>query len=370
MIDDSRCFPVASLAKKVMTLRFRSVNARMCGFVSVLCLLPLASPSVAVDLLPDLIAWEHDVSVDGTPPNQDIMHGGFTDTTTIANRVLYRFRVAITNIGEGPLQVIEETEEVGGVKTTQTITQQVLQAGTGGLFRDLEIGTFPYPPEVPNGFGHLRLPGLAQYNLYETVDSGGGTPDVGALAATNDKLSMGIVDSIPYNQPVSGMPINRFYESSNEETLGISIGWADLYGAGLPGQFIDITDLASGQYWLEVVIDPYGRILELDDSNNTTRILVDIAVPSPQIYPGDYNDDGLVDLADYTVWRDTLGTEVARGTGADGDGDGVVQAADYTVWKARFAEVANSSAAASQVPEPATWACSIVMLMALRRRWQ
>ncbi|QDU89862.1 Arylsulfatase precursor [Pirellulimonas nuda] len=49
--------------------------------------------------------------------------------------------------------------------------------------------------------------------------------------------------------------------------------------------------------------------------------------------PGDYNLDGAVDAADYTVWRDTLGQKVPPYTGADGNGDGVVDQADSEVWK-------------------------------------
>lgn len=49
---------------------------------------------------------------------------------------------------------------------------------------------------------------------------------------------------------------------------------------------------------------------------------------------GDYNGDGNVDAADYTVWRDTLGS--SSDLRADGDGDGQVDADDYTVWKDDF----------------------------------
>jgi hypothetical protein len=48
---------------------------------------------------------------------------------------------------------------------------------------------------------------------------------------------------------------------------------------------------------------------------------------------GDYSADGVVDAADYTRWRDTLGTGVtAPGSGADGDEDGSVDPGDYSVW--------------------------------------
>ncbi|MEX2168913.1 MAG: hypothetical protein WD851_06365 [Pirellulales bacterium] len=49
---------------------------------------------------------------------------------------------------------------------------------------------------------------------------------------------------------------------------------------------------------------------------------------------GDYNGDGTVNAADYTVWQNTLhSTTDLR---ADGDDNGTVQQADYNVWYARI----------------------------------
>jgi hypothetical protein len=52
--------------------------------------------------------------------------------------------------------------------------------------------------------------------------------------------------------------------------------------------------------------------------------------------PGDYNDDGLIDAADYTVWRNTLGNAVPNGTGADGNANGTIDEGDYGNWKANY----------------------------------
>lgn len=52
--------------------------------------------------------------------------------------------------------------------------------------------------------------------------------------------------------------------------------------------------------------------------------------------PGDYNKDGSVGAADYTIWRDTFGGETTRGSGADADGSLVVDDADYNIWKTNF----------------------------------
>jgi hypothetical protein len=88
---------------------------------------------------------------------------------------------------------------------------------------------------------------------------------------------------------------------------------------------------------------------------------------------GDYNHNGVVDAADYVLWRDTLNQSIAAGTGADGDGDGVVTQADYGFWRARFGNTSGSgSLASANVPEPATFAtcciaCGVISLFGRRR---
>src|SRR5438094_10597825 len=48
---------------------------------------------------------------------------------------------------------------------------------------------------------------------------------------------------------------------------------------------------------------------------------------------GDYNGDGVVDTADYTMWRSSLGDSVTPGTKADGNSNGAIDAADYILWR-------------------------------------
>jgi hypothetical protein len=55
--------------------------------------------------------------------------------------------------------------------------------------------------------------------------------------------------------------------------------------------------------------------------------------------PGDYNQNNVVDAADYTVWRNTLGASgLTPYAGADGDGDWMVDADDYGIWKLHFGD--------------------------------
>ena len=57
---------------------------------------------------------------------------------------------------------------------------------------------------------------------------------------------------------------------------------------------------------------------------------------------GDYNQDDSVDAADYTVWRDSLGDNVAAGTGADGSGNGVIDQDDYNIWSNNYGATSGS----------------------------
>lgn len=84
--------------------------------------------------------------------------------------------------------------------------------------------------------------------------------------------------------------------------------------------------------------------------------------------PGDYNANGVVDAADYTVWRDNLGQSSAALNG-NGTGAPTVSAADYALWKANFGATAGAGSGAA-VPEPASLLVllSSIGLLAIRRR--
>jgi hypothetical protein len=79
-------------------------------------------------------------------------------------------------------------------------------------------------------------------------------------------------------------------------------------------------------------------------------------VPPADGVPGDYNENGSVDAADYVLWRNggPLTNEVAD--------PGTVSPGDYSEWRARFG---NSSAAASSlgtaaVPEPSAMVLGVI----------
>lgn len=92
-------------------------------------------------------------------------------------------------------------------------------------------------------------------------------------------------------------------------------------------------------------------VFAADFTDGSSGVFVSNAVAN---YDGDYNGDGVVDAADYTVWRDTSGM-TGVGLAADGDRDGDVDAADYQVWLDTYGQVvttSGASASGSSTPEP------------------
>ncbi|MEO0529982.1 MAG: sulfatase-like hydrolase/transferase [Planctomycetota bacterium] len=84
---------------------------------------------------------------------------------------------------------------------------------------------------------------------------------------------------------------------------------------------------------------------------------------------GDYNYDGVVNAADYTVWRDTAGA-TGNALPADGDGNGVVDSADLQVWQVNYGTSSQTvSRLELTIPEPSGFAVaglSVIMLGAFR----
>ena len=82
----------------------------------------------------------------------------------------------------------------------------------------------------------------------------------------------------------------------------------------------------------------HSRVMDGDDSGGARIDVGAFEVQGESTAPirGDYNGDGSIDAADYTVWRDQFGRAVTPLAGADGDGSGVVDADDYSVWKSNF----------------------------------
>lgn len=199
-------------------------------------------------LLPDLTPWAS-------------REQGFIYDWTVQGDLL-RLTSAVANVGQGRLEL--RGGPVHGDQ--QDVFQRIYQ--DDGSFNDVLAGSFVYHAE----HGHIHFENFAAYRLRQVLPEGG----VGDIVASGEKISFCLLDVERY---ASTGPSQPFFLTCGQ-VQGISVGWADVYDRGLPGQTIDITGLADGQYWLEVVVDPSNLIQESDESNNTTRIQINLQRPT------------------------------------------------------------------------------------------
>lgn len=212
------------------------------------------------ELLPDLQVIE-----------SSITEGLRVDTTTIPGSALLRFTTEVANGGDGPLEVwADEVLE----NNTQNVFQRTYLAD--GTSQDVEAGGFSY--FEPHGHSHFD--DFSQFNLREINPDG----SVGELVASgDDKYSFCLLN---IRQPFPELTDNAIIADgrggdSCGDIQGISVGYSDVYNAELENQWIDITGVPDGDYWLEITIDPKDRLLETDNDNNTA--IVQVSVDNPEL---------------------------------------------------------------------------------------
>jgi hypothetical protein len=124
------------------------------------------------------------------------------------------------------------------------------------------------PPPEGNPFfeyhechGHYHFKGFASSRLLDLQGN--------ELRAGN-KVSFCLLDGLRWRG--DALLRGRY----NCETQGIQAGWADVYDSGLPGQWIEIGDLAPGNYQLELTVNPDGILAETNYDNNVVTIPVTV----------------------------------------------------------------------------------------------
>jgi hypothetical protein len=154
------------------------------------------------------------------------------------------------------------------------VQENMITAGTHRLLRfstesrniggaDLVLGDPMGNPnfEFQECHGHYHFKGFASYVL---------RAGDGSLAAEGRKVSFCLEDVSRWDPAA---PARNRYDC---EMQGIRVGWSDIYDSGLPGQWIDITDVPDGDYNLEITINPDLLLEEADYSNNTSIVPVTI----------------------------------------------------------------------------------------------
>ena len=168
-------------------------------------------------------------------------------------------------------EVVEGCEPVG-TRTLLSFTTETRNVGVG----DLVMGD----PSTNSLFiwatchQHYHFEHFANYTL---LDSNGVT------VASGHKVGFCLTDVHSWSPTANPSPK---YGCTFQ---GIQSGWADVYEAGLPCQYIDITGVPSGDYTLQIVVNPDNVLPESNTNNNVT--LVPVNIPPLTCTGAPTNDD-------------------------------------------------------------------------------
>lgn len=207
-----------------------------------------ASHPPATYLLPDLgMAPLQDFSVQRRPKGERRL----------------RFSAIIVNVGAGPFQALGyQGDGVGELEIRQQLSN-----GAGGWADHDVTGTKMY--FAGDGHNHWHVRDLEKYEL---VSQNGLTRRYG------EKHGFCFWDNYEYNTALPGYPTTAQYTGTNScktlgdgtVTMGLSIGWGDMYPYYLTDQYIDITGLPAGEYTVTATADWANWFVESNDTNNST----------------------------------------------------------------------------------------------------
>lgn len=218
------------------------------------------------DLLPDITI------------RTDELYDNVIVTNIVPGRRHIRLSTGTPNQGAGKLYVYGGADLGNG---KQQVIQRIYR--TNGTFWERNAGQFVYHPT----HNHIHVEAWCQYFIREVLPGDG----VGAVLAQGEKTSFCILDLAVFDSSLPGFPPGGQFNSCSSTTQGLSVGWMDIYSKELDGQWIDITGLPNGEYWLEAEVDPEGNFLESNEGNNVGRIKVNIGSGSSTILPDAYENN-------------------------------------------------------------------------------
>jgi len=171
-------------------------------------------------------------------------------------------------------------------------------------------------------------------------------------------LSVGLASIDPTDAPTDAFGLLNIGGASTlggEIVVELAAGFAPALGETF--EVLRTSSGISGTFATET-LPTLGGGLALDVQYTPTSVL--LAVVNFGV-PGDYNANGTVDAADYTVWRNNLG----RSTALPNDDTAGVAADDYNRWKTHFGESNGSGSGVSVVPETTSFTIVVTSLLGI-----
>jgi hypothetical protein len=262
--------------------------------------------------------------------------------------------------------------------SNSTISGNVAPGGGGGIYNQegttiVEFSTITRNVSLDfNGSGVVSspFPSTTRTEFHSSIIAGNFDPlqppqaapyDVAISGGTNSLVSLG------YNIVGIGEFVSDTFNQSGDQILGAAsplLGpLADNGGptkahallAGSPAIDVGDPNAVAGENGVPEFDQRGTAYVRVRDGDGDEAAVIDIGAFEAQFYVpgaalvGDYNLSGVVDAADFIVWRHTAGSDVAPYSGADGNGNGTIDDLDYDVWRASFGNT-RPLAAGADVP--------------------
>lgn len=180
---------------------------------------------------------------------------------TLDGRKLLRYSATIVNIGEGAMQAEGSRATTA---ETMSVKQRIFNADGGSRTVDTSARMY----FAGDGHNHWHVDDLEISEL-ERLDNG-------VKVGSGAKHGFCFFDHVSFNLSLLGAPGDRVYTTCGTnsgvltQTMGISVGWGDLYRYSIVDQWVDISRVKPGRYRLTTTADPQGRYLETSEENNFT----------------------------------------------------------------------------------------------------
>jgi len=257
--------------------------------------------------------------------------GTSMDLTSQPGRALLHFGTQVNNMGTGPGTFISGRPGIDPIPAGAPITswlgsdgsQNVLQAvytydsATNAFSLDhyQASGHFTYH----SGHGHFHFDGYANYALrYRNADGSVGdyvmrNDGTGVVGAKTGFCLINVNSSFTLPNGQSSTTLQGYNGTGQPSTgcgflQGVNVGRADVYSSSLQGQWIDVTGVPAGQYFVEITLDGENAMQELDETNNakTSAATISGNGTSGGIQPDQFDAGG--------QHNDTIATATNMGT--------------------------------------------------------
>jgi Lysyl oxidase len=227
-------------------------------------LLAAPAPALAADLLPDL---------DQELPRNLVVS---VDRSGAIPRFHLGFDSAVDNRGAGPLVISGHRDSQD---QPEMVADQVIQRSDGSTTTVAGVGRLRYVYSADHnhwhylGFDHYELRRAADYKLV--------APDQKTGFCLGDRYDTDTASQLP-GEPAQA--VYTGYCGRNQTDLltvgeGISVGYGDVYFANLEGQFVDVTAVPAGEYYVVHRVNADRQLHESDFSNDAASLLVDLSWP-------------------------------------------------------------------------------------------